>query len=470
MKLNIVEELSKLNIKTTQKGTKTFCCCPFHKEDSPSCLIDAKNNRYHCFGCGEDGDVYDLVSKLTGTPKDILKGKTIYLSNEIKANNLALKFYQTGLLNTKIGDTILASQAKRGLTKEVVEYFNIGYAQEKDSLYNVFEGAKKIGELSPISSKHPLIKENKTDFFKSRIMFPIFDLNNNVLGFTGRTTVNDDIKYLNTPETLEFKKKEVLYNFTKALTSIKATKKVYIVEGPYDVIAYYLCGILNVVSPLTCNLSKEQLNLLTKNCGKDLEFVVAFDSDKAGINGIKNCMELFKSESIWNYKIIKYAYKDAGEYIEKGEKDKLKALISKPLDIASYMASFYNKTKNQDTKSRIINSFVSLIYTFPDIFLKEEVVKFETLINDKESFTSDILFKRKGDNNLLKLIMFQIKEEPKKMEIFNLLVNEKLLTKSELSVIHNLPKYSFNNFKNSYKITNLVVAFIKKRAKKIIEG
>lgn len=473
-KLNIVDELNKFNIKIVKKGAKNFCCCPLHKEDSPSCLIDIKNNRYHCFGCGEDGDVYDLVSKLTGKPIEVLKGKEIKLSDEIASNNLALKFYQKALKETKEGEKALEYLEKRGLDKDTINYFNIGYAPgESGSIYSLLLKSSEIKETGVSKNacyNSSLVKGDKTNFFTSRIMFPIENLDGNVIGYTARTTVGDDIKYLNTPETLEFKKKEILFNFFRALPSIKKKKQVYVVEGPFDVMAYHLVGIENVVSPLTCNISREQLKLITDNCGLDLEFIIAFDSDKAGINGIKNCQELFKSVSIWNYKMIRYSYKDAGEYIEQNKKEELKNSILNALDISSYMASFYKQTKSQDAKSRIINAFVSLIYTMPDLFLKEQVLKFEEEIGDKESFTSDLLFKRKGENNLLKLIFARIKQDEKNLEIFKLLVNDKLLTDGEKEVLNNLSHYDFKNFKNNYKFTNLVIAFLKKRAKKFINN
>lgn len=471
-KLNIIDELNKLGISTTRKGAKTFCCCPLHKEDSPSCLIDIKNNRFHCFGCGEDGDVYELVSKVTGKPIDILKGKKIVLSDEIASNNFALKFYQKCLNETTSGEKAIDYLVKRGLDKDTIDYFSIGLAPDKESsMFAMLQKASDIKDLGISKNacyNSSLTKKDKSDFFRNRIMFPICDLNGNVIGFTGRTIDGDEIKYLNTPETLEFKKKEILFNFYKALGAIKKQKKVFIVEGPFDVISYHLAGIENVISPLTCNISSEQLKLITDNCGKDLEFIIAFDSDKAGINGIKNCQELFKSESIWNYKMIRYAYKDAGEYVEKGHLEDLKKVISNPFDIADYMASFYHQAKGQDAKSRTINTFVSLIYTLPEIFLKEEVSKFEDLINDKEGFVSDLLFKRKGENNLLKLIMASIKKDKKNLKTFNFLVNEKLLTKGEKEVLNNLEHYDFKKFENNYKFTNLVIAFLKKRVKKFV--
>ena len=476
MKLEILEELDKLGIKYQKKGNRYFCCCPFHSEKTPSCLIDVKNNRYYCFGCGEYGSVYDLVSKIKGIPVSTLIGHAPKLSDELIINNYAKELYNCCLLNTNTGVEILNQNRKRGLTDEVVEYFSIGYAPRnflhplKEILEETAKNDNSFG-IKPYSWRFsPLINEKGNEIFRERIMFPIQSINGNVLGFTGRTTVKEEnFKYLNTSESVEFKKKNVLFNIFKAKNAIEKQRQVYIVEGPFDVIAYHLCGVENVVSPLTCSLSQNQLNLILDNFGKDIEFIIAFDNDTAGKKGIKNAIELLKQNSIWNYKIIQYKYKDAGEYVEYSKLEELKKLISSPLDIASYMSLFYLNTNDNKMKSKYINSFVSFIYGFPSFVAKDMLIKFEKLTNDKDKFAINLYLKRKTDKEILKFMFYQMQHSKQKLDAFKAIISESILSKNEVKVLEDIAKFNLRDYENDFPFSYLISSFVKLRCKELIK-
>lgn len=474
-KISIVDELEKLGIELTRSGKRYKCCCPLHKEKTPSMFVNPETNTFKCFGCGEGGNVYKLLSKIKNVPIASFFSRKVTLSDEIKANNCIAKFYNTSLTQTKIGVKVLEDYKARGLTTEVCDYFNIGFAPKKDSILDLLKdlhnqtNPQTILTSTNLFSSIPLINDGK-DFFKNRIMFPIYSLNGNVLGFTGRTISKDNpVKYLNTPETDEFKKNNILFNFYNAIAEIKKQKRIYLVEGPFDVIAYHLAGYKNVVSPLTCNISENQLSLILNNCGSDLEFIIAFDNDKAGLKGIKNTMELFKKNMIWNYKIINYSFKDAGEYVEKDKLDNLIKIIESPLDISEYMSKFYKISKATQSKMVIIKTFVSMIYSFPDLVSEPLIKKFEKLTSDKTHCASEEMLKRKKDKEIIKLIFAQLLGNKEKRKLFDLSVSRDILTKEEIDILNDLKTHSFNDYKNNYELSYLIALFIKIRVQFILQ-
>lgn len=481
-KPDILSELNEIGHNTIKKGKRIFASSWLsgHEDKNPSVLIDVEKNTWYDFSTGKFGDSIDILAFRKGVDRSqLVKEKKV--SPEVLINKDALKLWRANLENTIDGTKVIDYLEKRGLNKELREKLEIGLTvSSKKTLKkfleemsdNYHEYSKESVRFSPLFSMKMF--ENKTYFnevFNDRIMFPIKNEFNQIVGFTGRTYKNDSIKYLNSSETDVFKKKEFLYNINNALASIKKKKQVYIVEGPFDVVAYMNVGIENVVSTLTCNISEEQLIKLLSLGGKDLEFVIAFDSDTAGVQGIKNCMELFKQFSIWNYKVINYSYKDASEYIETNKLNELKELLNNPRSIASYLGLFYNKTSSLSKKSSYINSFVSLIYTFPDFVIDSLINEFNELTDQEDSeFLINLLMTKKKPSTILKLICYHLKNDDETLKMFDLMVNDKLLTNEEKEVIKNIKKYSFKTFQNNYKVTNLIMQFIKGRSREIINS
>ena len=175
------------------------------------------------------------------------------------------------------------------------------------------------------------------------------------------------------------------------------------------------------------------------------EFIIAFDNDTAGKKGIKNAIELLKQNSIWNYKIIQYNYKDAGEYVEYSKLEELKKLISSPLDIASYMSLFYLNTNDNKIKSKYINSFVSFIYGFPSFVAKDMLIKFEKLTNDKDKFAINLYLKRKTDKEILKFMFYQMQHSKQKLDAFKTIISESILSKNEVKVLEDIAKFNLRD-------------------------
>ncbi len=477
IKPSILSELELLGKETVKKGNRTFTKSWLSgKEDkNPSVLIDVEKNSWYDFSTGEYGDSIDIEAFRKGVSRNQLIKKPIEVPREILINEDTSKFYQRILRNTQEGLNIQKDLEKRGLNKDLIEKLEIGLTYSdfvlRDILKELSKQENKYAEtdilLSPVFSiKKANGKTYVNEFFRDRIIFPIKNEYNFTVGFTGRTFKNDEsIKYLNTSESNIFKKKEFLYNINNALASIKKKKQVYIVEGPFDVVAYLNAGVENVISTLTCNISEQQLIKLLSLGGKDLEFIIAFDNDKAGIKGVKNCMELFKQFSIWNYKIVSYEYKDAGEYIVYQKLNDLKNVLKNPKSISEYLATFYNKSNSLSKKSSFINTFVSLVYTFPEFVSNELISSFSMLTNQSEDFIFNLLMEKKKSSEILKYILWHIKNNPSHKNMFKIMVNDVLLEKAEREVLNNLNKFDLKDYENNYKLSNLILQFIKSRSK-----
>lgn len=479
-KPSILDELELIGREVVTKGNRIFTNSWLSggPDKNPSVLINTEKDTYYDFSCGQFGDSYDIQAFRKGISRtELISSTDKKVDAEVLINIDAKNFFRTVLEKTETGRKSIEYVEKRGLNKEIREKLEVGMTYKENvlekTLIEIAKAEKKYAEYDVASSPlfHTVFVGNKkyvNDCFKDRLMFPIKNEIGEVVGFTGRTLNNDNVKYLNTVETKVFKKKEFLFNINNALASIRRKKQVFIVEGPFDVVAYLNVGVENVVSALTCNVNESQIIKLLSLAGKDLEFVLAFDNDKAGSNGIKNCMELFKQFSIWNYKVVKYSYKDASEYIENDKAEELKKLLDEPLTISEYLGMLYNKSTSLSLKSSYVNTFVSLIYTFPDFVISNLVEEFNKITDNINSdFVFELYMNKKQSSEILKYILYHLKNDKREenVELFNLMVNDKLLTKKEKDVITHIENYKIDDYKNSYKLSNLITEFIKRRVK-----
>jgi DNA primase len=217
-----------------------------------------------------------------------------------------MEFFHWNLLENSAGKKALSYLSKRGTPKEIIHRFKLGFAQERwDGLTNYFL-KKRIP--TGILEKSGLIIGRKTkngfyDRFRGRIVFPIFDVSAQVIGFGGRVMDDSLPKYLNSPETLVYNKGRSLYGVHQAKNRCREKASVYIVEGYFDLLALHQHGIENSVATLGTALSKEHVRFLKGLVGTDGKVTLVFDSDEAGIKAAQRCIEIFDKEYV-NAQII----------------------------------------------------------------------------------------------------------------------------------------------------------------------
>jgi len=347
-RVDIVDLVSDyLSLKKTGQNWRGLC--PFHTEKTPSFTVSPSKQIYHCFGCGSGGDIFTFLVKYENlTFNEALKalakraGVALTASHgpDVKAgekealfniHNDALAFFRQNL--TKNPGAI-AYLKKRGMGSDAQKLFEIGYASKSwDALLTYL---KRKGCAPEIMKKAGLITQGAKgsyDTFRERIIFPIYDLKGDVIAFGGRAVNDSEPKYLNSPETLIFNKRGVLYGLNRAKNSIKETGKILLMEGYIDVITAHLHGFTNAVAPLGTAFTTEHGRLIkrfTENV------ILVFDGDKAGVKATKSAASALL-ESGLNVKILSLPEKeDPDSFIrEKGEED-FRALLEKPLSIIDF--------------------------------------------------------------------------------------------------------------------------------------
>src|SRR3990167_2175361 len=308
-KIDIVSFIgSFISIKKTGRNFKALC--PFHQEKTPSFVISSDRQLWHCFGaCQEGGDAIKFLMKWENitfiealrelADKYGVPLKQVHYEDQewkkkekiMNINKLSTDYYEYLLQKTAYGKNAREYLKKRGLNKEVIGTFHLGYAPSSwNSLLKFLQ--KKFSIMDILASGLIIKSERGTlyDRFRGRLIFPIKDTRGNVIGFSGRVLDSKakEAKYINTPETLLYHKRETLYGIDLAKDMIKKQNNAYIVEGEFDVISPFQIGIGNAVAIKGSALTREQLMLLKRYTSK---ITLALDSDAAGEEAMKKGIE-----------------------------------------------------------------------------------------------------------------------------------------------------------------------------------
>ncbi len=297
-----------------KSGRSYVGLCPFHKEKTPSFHVNREGGYYHCFGCKASGDIFrfamdyhkvdfprslELLSEFSGIPLQTSRvGKEIDARREdsYRLNQKVLGFYKSCLFS-KEGEKALSYLEERGLSREEIELFSIGYAPEG---FGKIRDQVLSGEYEmQLGIELGILRMNERgqvyDFFRNRILFPILDFKGRVIGFSGRKLSSDpnEPKYINSSNSHIYDKKNQIYNLFLAQDEIRSTRQVFIVEGVLDAIGLFTRGIRNVVAPLGTSFTENQARLL-RNLSDTATLIM--DGDPAGVKGAARAGEILLKE------------------------------------------------------------------------------------------------------------------------------------------------------------------------------
>jgi DNA primase len=313
---DIVDVISE-NVLLKKTGKNYIGLCPFHSEKTPSFTVSPQKQIFYCFGCAAGGNVFSFIMKRDGITfpeavnmlsrqygiavplqkmSDAQKRQQSEREELLGINRQAMDFFQKVLLNPESGKQAAAYLEKRGLKKETIGTFRIGYAPAGwNNIANFF--LKKKMRLDRIEKAGLIVERgNKSGFydrFRNRIIFPIFNLNTQIIGFGGRVMNDDMPKYLNSPETLIYNKSRSLYGLHLAKQKCREKEIVYVAEGYFDLLALHQNGINNSVATLGTSLTSEHVQMIRSLLGKDGNVVLVFDSDDAGIKAALRSIGIF---------------------------------------------------------------------------------------------------------------------------------------------------------------------------------
>ncbi|MGP1450088.1 MAG: DNA primase [Wolinella sp.] len=353
--IDIVEVLGSY-LELSKSGGQFKALCPFHGEKTPSFVINPHKNFYHCFGCGASGDTIDFVmehDKLT-YPEAIEKLALLYniplsyTNEKLNTPRSTLleqlrEFYRNRLQTTP---SALAYLKDRGVKKEMIERFELGYAPNSSEtirfLQESFLPPKEAIELGALGDDNGRIYAR----FSDRLMFPIYSPSKKLVGFGGRTMINHPAKYLNSPQTKLFSKSHLLYGYHLARESIAKEGKIIVCEGYLDVILLHQAGFSNATATLGTALTKEHLPLLAKN---EPEVILAYDGDKAGIAAALKASHLLSEHSKEGGVVIFGGGLDPADMVSSGRIAELRGLFARPIPFIEFVLT--KKIENYDLSS-----------------------------------------------------------------------------------------------------------------------
>lgn len=297
-RVNIVDIISEY-LPIEQKGKNYFAICPFHDDHNPSMSISPEKQIYTCFVCGESGNVFNFVmnyEKISFTEAVLKVANKVGISLDYKVSiskpnviskydkfykmfDISKKYYQNNI-NTVYGKSAIEYLNKRNITNDIIKEFEIGLSLNDNSLNKLLLNKgftnEELIDIGLCGNKDNFMY----DIFRNRIMFPLYNNDGKIVGFSGRIyNGENENKYVNSKESVIFKKGLLLYNYHKALEYAREKRQIIIVEGFMDVIRLYTIGIKNVVATMGTAITKEHADLIRK-LSKNI--ILCFDGDKAG--------------------------------------------------------------------------------------------------------------------------------------------------------------------------------------------
>lgn len=353
--------------------------CPFHEERTPSFTVSPEKQLFHCFGCGEGGDLFSFLMKAekASFPEAVkLLADSLSIRLDVaeekfallyKLNERATKFYSQ-MLFEKEGEKALSYLLERGIKKEVIEEFRLGYASPG---FEILKNHLKKDSSEKEQFLAGLLRQGTKgmfDWVQNRIIFPIADRYGKIIGFGARALDESMPKYINTKETPIYNKSRVLYGLNKAGDTIREKKEAILVEGYIDVIMSHQYGFKNVVATCGTALTPEHISLIR---GAD-SVVLAFDQDQAGRSATERSIGLLMKQSKNIYVLLFQKAKDPAELLKSEGEDGFKKAYLEKKEFLEFSLDIATKKDKKD----------GFAYLLPIIKQIEEPIKRQTFIKD----------------------------------------------------------------------------------------
>lgn len=395
-RLNIAEVIGSY-IQVKKAGTAFKALCPFHHEKTPSLQISPQKQIWHCFGCGEGGDVISFVQKYENLDfKEAVKllagragvrlpeyhTQNAEAKNEkdvlYRINDFAARFYHQILTTDSRGKPALEYLQNRGLTPETIKKWQIGFAPEDFHTLEQALLSKKVGLADMVKAGVSTKNERGQvyDRFRGRITFPIFDLMDRCVGFSARILKDDgkSAKYVNSPETLVYNKSRILFGLNFAKNAIRQREELVIVEGQMDCISAHQAGITNVVASSGTALTEAQLDLLARFT-RNLK--LCFDADAAGLKATRRAIEMYLGKDFIVKIVDLQGAKDPDELLKRGPDKFLDQVANAPLFLDYYLAKAFEhyREKSVEQKKEVVRDVLPLVKALTDLVEQDHYIQ-----------------------------------------------------------------------------------------------
>lgn len=385
-------ELAAEVTKVRRSGRSVMAVCPFHQEKTPSLSIDAARGLFHCFGCGKSGDVFQWVQEtqstdFVGALELLARRANVTLTEDptakrrrgrreslVSATQIAVEFFNDQLKKSPEAGRARSYLRSRGYEGDIVDRFMLGYSP--DTWDALIEHLKEQGVNTRTMEEAGLISKSRQgrpiDRFRGRLMFPIYDLRGDPVGFGARILEGDGPKYLNSPETPIYRKSNLLYGLNWAKGAIVREHEAVVVEGYTDVIAFHLADRPVAVASCGTALGNDHLDLLRRFTEK---VVLAFDGDAAGANAALRGFDLAVPADIDLRVTVFPDGKDPADLVSDGRIDDVRKAIADSLPLLRFRLDAELEKYNlgePEGRGRAVRAAGALIATHPDPVTRRE--------------------------------------------------------------------------------------------------
>jgi len=377
-------------IPLKKAGVNFTALCPFHSEKTPSFVISKQKQIFKCFGCGEGGNVFTFVMKMekisfpdavrvlaakAGIPVPDRKISPLERRKEelYEVMEKILKFYSKNIKQSRPAMNYLE---RRGITREMIETFNIGFSPDENSLIK-FARVENI-KISDLEKLGLVVMRSgrAVDKFRFRIIFPIQDIRGRTVAFGGRTIKEESkVKYLNSPETVLFHKSEVLFSMNRAKKAVVAEKAVIVTEGYMDVLTLYQFGFKNVCGVLGTALTDRHIYQLRRFTDK---IFLLFDSDFAGVTAVLRAAPKILSAELEGFAVQLTGAKDVDEFLRRKGRAPLQECLVKSLPVMDFVRAALVKKHSDgapDWKAKVVREILPFIREASNAVTREEEIK-----------------------------------------------------------------------------------------------
>lgn len=381
---DIVEVISEYVSLTKRGGTNYFGVCPFHDEKTPSFSVHAQRQTYHCFGCGEGGNVFTFIMKIEGVDfPDVVhrladrasieiveEGKKPRSDNEelYRANELAMKFYRYRLTDQNGPDIDFAKEylAKRGIDETLQETFKIGLAPEKWDEFVKMAGRRRLRQdlLEKAGLARRGDRGNYYDWFRGRLMFPIFNPSGRVVAFGGRILHDDpekpQPKYINTSDTPIYHKGQLVYGLPQARDAMRQERKAILVEGYTDLIAMHRAGFKHSIAGLGTALTSDQANLIKRFASG---VVMLYDADTAGDMAAFRGADILIGQGLEVHVALMPPGEDPDTLVQSGGPEAIEKVLEAAEPLVDFKIGFFRRKGGLDSPQKRSDATHALLET-----------------------------------------------------------------------------------------------------------
>lgn len=399
-----------------RRGNRYWGCCPFHQEKTASFSVVPDKGFFYCFGCHAGGNAFKFISLIEnisyfdaiklqaeklGIPLPERRRSTQEIARERemkdlrKVNELARDFFHNCLTMTRMGERGKAYFAGRGIRQETIEEFQLGYAPPAwDKLSTAFlkRGIKQEFLLASGLSAERKQGGGLYDRFRGRVIIPIADERGRVVGFGGRVLDDSTPKYLNTPETVLFNKRKLLFGLDRSHRAIQQEGRAIVVEGYMDAISVFDAGVHNVVASLGTSFTPEHAKKLLHYAP---EICFCYDSDEAGQKATIRALSIVRDTGARVRVIVVPDGKDPDEFIRKHGADAFRELVEKALPLVEYRLRYVLAHTNYDTldgKVRALHEMMPVLAGIRETAVRSEYERrlAQTLMLDEGIVRSEL--------------------------------------------------------------------------------